>query len=113
MIGFGVLALLPTNYIITETTTANPNSSQSNSNSSVNASSFKYNTNPRLPFKKLENITIFLDAVKKEKIIKDQDLFETSDLYEQKNMSKVLTSLYLLKKSVESGIALVFTDITA
>eukprot|EP01102_Stenamoeba_stenopodia_P021640 TRINITY_DN8781_c0_g1_i2.p1 TRINITY_DN8781_c0_g1~~TRINITY_DN8781_c0_g1_i2.p1 ORF type:complete len:1145 (+),score=275.73 TRINITY_DN8781_c0_g1_i2:249-3683(+) len=83
---------------------ANPNSAaQSNSNSHASMSSFKFNTNPRLPFKKLENITIFLDALRKEKIIKDQDLFETSDLYEQKNMSKVMSCLILLKKWCESG----------
>eukprot|EP00043_Microstomoeca_roanoka_P016057 m.161736 g.161736 ORF g.161736 m.161736 type:complete len:939 (+) comp16381_c0_seq2:1676-4492(+) len=61
----------------------------------------KYHQEPRLAFKKMENIGYFLDAAKRYGL-PDSDLFITVDLFESQNMKQVVICLGALKKIAES-----------
>jgi len=52
----------------------------------------KWNSNTQQAFKVMENIAVFLKAIEKYGVMK-QDLFQTVDLYEGQNMAQVLTTL--------------------
>ena len=65
-----------------------------NSISKVNAST--------MPFKQMENITAFLRICRSSMGVSEHDLFETVDLYEEKDMNSVVRCIHALGRSVQS-----------
>lgn len=51
----------------------------------------------KMPFHKMENINRFIEAAQKLGV-KEVDVFATVDLYEAKNMTKVIDTLITLKR---------------
>jgi len=59
---------------------------------------------PTMPFKKMELINLFLEVMKNEKCVKENDLFQTVDLYEKVNVGQVILTIASLgRKMVEEG----------
>ena len=55
-----------------------------------------------MPFKQMENITAFLRCCRGSLGVPEADLFETVDLFEEKNMSFVIRCIYSLGRAILS-----------
>lgn len=55
-----------------------------------------------MPFMQMENITAFLRCCRSSLSVPEADLFETVDLYEEKNMNFVIRCLFSLGRSIQT-----------
>ena len=55
----------------------------------------KYNQNTKMPFKQMENISLFLRAVRTLGV-REHECFDTSDLFDEKDLAQVLSTLAAL-----------------
>lgn len=61
----------------------------------------KLKTAPKLPFKKMELIGMFLDALKKYGL-RENELFQTVDLYEQVNLPQVILCIESIGRKMQT-----------
>lgn len=61
----------------------------------------KYNTNPNIPHKKMENISFFLKAIRSFGM-KEFEMFGTNDLFDEKNLKQVCSSIHALGRLMQT-----------
>lgn len=55
----------------------------------------KYNQNTKMPFKMMENVSLFLRAIRSMGV-REHECFDTSDLFDEKDLPQVLSTLAAL-----------------
>lgn len=58
---------------------------------------------PTMPFKKMELIGLFLEAMKNSGSVKENDLFQTVDLYEKVNVGQVILTIESLGRAMQTA----------
>jgi len=58
---------------------------------------------PTMPFKKMELIGLFIESMKKSNTVKENDLFQTVDLYEKVNVGQVINTIDSVGRAMQTA----------